>query len=257
MGFLSGLVDTIGNAMGSVIDTVCDLVSEPMRIREHNRYEEAKDSDYRRQVDYLQAQADFEADQVNLSIKKEAEIKRINAEIEEWRKDKLLERLKLTTEAIMHYQEELTKLNTQSIHAIGMMQIDLKSKAQDMVYQKVQRYRKLQDDALNQTMLEFEKIEKQFSNNMTAQEILYKAADRKLGNIIDTASAFLNELNSDIINLNQSIYNLTNKSQVFIENHLKSIYLEQIDLDCNNIDHESLNKVDVLQLQNLDNKNKS
>ena len=69
------------------------------------------------------------------------------------------------------------------------------------------------------------RIEKDFSNNEVAKNILLKAIDKRLANIINTAKIFLLELNEDIKSLNQSINCLTEHGQIFIENHLKQFHL--------------------------------
>ena len=161
----------------------------------------------------------------DLTIKKETEIKRILAEVEEFKKDKEFERMQKVTEAIMRYQEQLTRLNVNAINAIGNMQLDLREKAQQLVYDKTIKYKELQDNAFYEAANDLKKIEIDFSNNEMATGILIKAVDRRLANIIDTAHNFLIELNGDIKVLNQNISILTEKGQTFIEKHLEKIQL--------------------------------
>lgn len=69
------------------------------------------------------------------------------------------------------------------------------------------------------------KIEEKFGSNERAKDILMKAVDTKLGNIIDTSTRFLEELNRDIVNLNESIDRLTQQGQKFIESHLDRFHI--------------------------------
>lgn len=238
MGILSNIVSGIGGAIGSVVDVICDWAREPLRTREHNRREqsaynahsyamESNRTHHRHELELLEKKAEITEREQQLEIEKIQKIAEFNAQLEEWKKDKALERMQLTTEAIMRYQQQLTSLNVQAIQAIGLMQLDLKNKAQEMVYEKTLKYKKLQDDALEQCILEISKIEENFADNPRAQEILYRSADKKLQNVIDTASAFLAELNADITNLNLSITNLTEQGQRFIEGHLNNFYITQ------------------------------
>lgn len=152
---------------------------------------------------------------------------RLIAEIEEWKKDKQFERMVAVSEAIMRFQTELAQLNLESIQAIGNMQLELREKAQVLVYQKTLEYKKLQDDALQEAMKDLEEIEQRFAHNEHAKEILMKAVDKRLGHLIDTANRFLQELNNDIKVINLSISSLTESNQHFIENHLSRFQISQ------------------------------
>ena len=163
--------------------------------------------------------------EVNLAIKKETEIKRVLVEIEEFKKDKEFERMKAVSEAIMKYQEELTRLNVNAINAIGHMQLELREKAQQLVYDKTIRYKELQDQAISEALNDLRRIEDDFSGNDRAKDILIKAVDKRLANIIDTAHNFLIELNADIKLLNQSISLLAEQGQRFIESHLEKFHV--------------------------------
>jgi len=80
-------------------------------------------------------------------------------------------------------------------------------------------------------MVDLEKIESNFSNNEIAKNILTKAVDKKLSNIIDTAQNFLIELNNDIKLLNQSINLLTERGQSFIESHLSHFHVAELPMN--------------------------
>ncbi len=152
---------------------------------------------------------------------------RLIAEIEEWKKDKQFERMVAVSEAIMRFQTELTQLNLESIQAIGNMQLELREKAQVLVYNKTLEYKKLQDDALQETMKDLEEVERRFAHNEQAKEILMRAVDKRLGHLIDTTNRFLQELNNDIKVINLSISSLTESSQHFIETHLSQFQVSQ------------------------------
>ncbi|MCY1551372.1 hypothetical protein D9M68_876970 [compost metagenome] len=105
------------------------------------------------------------------------------------------------------------------------MQLDLREKAQDLVYEKTIKYKELQDSAHHQAYMEIQKIEESFAENEFAKNILYKSVDQRLANIIITAQKFLEELNNDIAVLNKSINLLTEQGQTFIESHLEKFHV--------------------------------
>lgn len=176
-----------------------------------------------------EATAQMEAERLKLeadiAIKKKTEVKRILVEIDELKKDKEFARMKAVSDAIMQYQEHLTKLNVNAIGAIGAMQLDLREKAQNLVYEKTIKYKELQDSAHAQAMQELISIEEKFGGNEAAKSIMYSSVDRRLAGMISTAQNFLLELNNDIAVLNKSINLLTEKGQLFIEDHLKNFHI--------------------------------
>ena len=218
MGLLN-VLSKIGEFAAKPIELLTDWGREPLKNREHARNLE-------RETNIMNTNAKIERDKLeletNLAIKKETEVHRIIAEIDELQKDKDFQRMKLVSESIMKYQEELTKLNVAAINAIGNMQLELRDKAQNLVYEKTVRYKELQDQAIEEAGKDLEKILEKFPDNERMQDIMIKAVDKRLSNVIDTAQNFLLELNEDIKLLNKSINSLAEGGQKFIEKHLDS-----------------------------------
>lgn len=221
MGFLD-MFDKLDDIIYKSIEAITDWVKEPLKRWEGERDIEKQAALINAEVENRIKEKDAD---VNLTIKKETEIKRIITEIEEYKKDKEFERMKAVSEAIMKYQEELTKLNVNAINAIGHMQLDLREKAQTLVYDKTIKYKELQDSAFDEAAEDLKRIENDFSDNEMAKDILIKAVDKRLANIIDTAHNFLIELNADIKLLNQNISILADKGQIFIEHHLDKFHM--------------------------------
>lgn len=244
MGIFSRVGGALLNCISKPVDVLCEWATEPLKSRSHERSESSRESEHRRNMDILTAQKrseheirtkemelehelrakDKELD-VDLEVRRVREIEKAVAEIQEWKKEKEFERMERTTAAIALYLEQLTKLNVETINAIGHMQLELKERAQQLVYEKTIQYKELQDRAIEEAMNDFIKIEEKFGENERAKDILIRAVDTKMGNIIDTSTRFLEELNRDIVSLNQSIDRLTNQGQKFIENHLERFHL--------------------------------
>lgn len=231
-----GLVDAfskLGDIVVKPIELATDWGREPLRKWDHERGIERDcarlNAESQHKIREMDAESEIKAREkkldIDLSIKKETEIKRIFIELEEFKKDKELQRMVAVSEAIMKYQQELTKLNVNAINAIGNMQLDLRDKAQQLVYEKTINYKTLQDRAFNEAADDLKRIDCEFSDNEVARGILIKAIDKRLANIIDTAHNFLLELNADIKLLNQSINILTEHGQNFIESHLEKFHV--------------------------------
>jgi hypothetical protein len=262
MTLMSKLGGALLDCISKPIDVLCDWASEPLKAKSHERDETSKSSEHKRNMEIITAQSRSEHEirvremelahelnkkdkelaceinkknkalaqeekelDVNLEIRRVTEIERASAEIQEWKKEKEFERMERTTAAIAHYLKQLTILNVETINAIGHMQLELKERAQQLVYDRTFQYKKLQDIAIEDAMNDILRIEDKFGSNERAKDILMKAVDTKLGNIIDTSTRFLEELNRDIVNLNESIDRLTQQGQKFIESHLERFHI--------------------------------
>lgn len=262
MTLMSKLGGALLDCISKPIDVLCDWASEPLKAKSHERDETSKNSEHKRNMEIITAQSRSEHEirvremelahelnkkdkevayeinkknkalaqeekelDVNLEIRRVTEIERAAVELQEWKKEKEFERMERTTAAIAHYLKQLTILNVETINAIGHMQLELKERAQQLVYEKTFQYKELQDIAINDAMNDILKIEEKFGSNERAKDILMKAVDTKLGNIIDTSTRFLEELNRDIVNLNESIDRLTQQGQKFIESHLERFHI--------------------------------
>ncbi|NEQ47820.1 MAG: hypothetical protein F6K00_31550 [Leptolyngbya sp. SIOISBB] len=228
MSFLNKVGEALSSFIHKPVDAVCDWITAPLKAAEHERREQSQAAAHERAIAIQESR--IRTDSITSIREREAEseleVKRIRdinitiAEIDEWKKDKALQRMQQTAEAVISYQERLTNLNVSAIEAIGSMQLELRERAQKLVYDKTLQYKELQTIAINEAMSDFKRIDEQFSDNEQAKDILYKAVDRKLANIFKTADSFLVELNEDIKSLNKSISLLAERGQNFIENHL-------------------------------------
>ena len=260
MGFLNTL-SKLGDVIMKPIDLMIDWGKEPLRNKEHKRSLERDSNSVntKARIEKEKIELEFKLKQQenelknnytiqlekekqetlalisklqlqekeldnDLAIRKQTEVHRIMSEIDELQKDKDFQRMKLVSESIMKYQAELTKLNVNAINAIGNMQLELREKAQNLVYDKTVRYKELQDKAINEASDDLEKILEKFPNNERVQDIMIKAVDKRLSNVIDTAQNFLLELNEDIKLLNKSINSLAEGGQKFIEKHLDNFH---------------------------------
>lgn len=231
MNFLN-MFDKLDDIIYKPIESITNWANEPLKSREHKRREESADRELQREIERKTAEQKITSEikmkereqEANIEIKKETEVVRIIAEIEEWKKDQDFKRMKDVSEAVAKYQKALTQLNVDAANDIGNMQIDLREKAQNLVYEKTIKYKELQDTAMKDAMEDLKRIETDFSDNEAAKKILNKAVEDRLENIINVARNFLQELNDDIRSINRNIDLLTDSGQKFIERHLTQFH---------------------------------
>ena len=224
MGFLD-VLSGIGKVAKAPFELIGDFVREPLRGAEHNRQlrqneqqfelsEQARDRDLQRKIQE-------EENRVNLAIKQETEVAKIVMEIEQLRKDKEFARMKAVSEAIVQYQEKLTKINVDAINAIGSMQLELRNKAYDLIAERTKKCKEFQDEVMYEAVKDYQMIEEKFSNNEAAKAVLMNAVDMKLSGMIKSTNNFLDELNKDVSLISSSINLLAESGQKFIERHLE------------------------------------
>jgi hypothetical protein len=218
VGFASILkmFDKLDDIIYKPIETATEWAKEPLRDKQHKRDMAEKEKD-------ATLAQEMAAHKLTLKIKKETEIIRVIAEIEELKKNEEFKRMKAVSEAIIKFQKELTQLNVDAINSIGNIQLGLRENAQKLVYERTIKYKELQDLAMQEAMRDLQKIDEIFGENEMSKKILINAVDKRLANIIDTAYSFLQELNTDIRKLNQNIDILVSNGDKFIKDHLSQL----------------------------------
>jgi len=232
MVFLKNLGSALLGCIEKPVDVLCEWASQPSKDREHKRNLESQSAEARAAHDMakdrLKTESGLRQAEQKLDVELQMKFNESQALIDDMVKEKEFQRLQRTIEAIAKYQEQLTSISQKTITAIGHMQLELKERAQELVYEKTLEYKKLQDVAVKDAMAEFEEIEARFAGNERAQDTLIRAVDIKLGNVINSADRFLQELNSDIENLNNSINSLTHQGQRFIESSLQRLHVSEM-----------------------------
>jgi len=254
MGFFSRFGGAVCDLLKAPFNAIGDLISEPSKRWDHSRHERSLDSSFEREFRNSEQQFEHERKlkelDVELRIKEKTGVNKALAEIDEMKKEKEYERMLRTTEAIKKYLEELTRLKTETIKSIGEMHLDLKLKAQELVYNKTLQYQGVQDSALSKAMEELSIIDSRFEDGSEAKRILTNAVDVKLSNIVNAANNFMLELNRDIVNLNNDISQLTKNGQAFIESHLNRISINGNLANMNNqIDYNEINDIDYKTIE--------
>ena len=222
------VLNDISNIIRGPLSVLEDWAREPLKKFENDRKQKNLDRNLGRSTKEKTEVGRIESEirkaeethKADLYVRMNTEINRINAETEEWQKDQQFERMKKVTEAVAHYQERLNELNLNTIRAIGEMDIELRTKAQNLVLEKTGQYRQIQDEAIKQAEEEFDRIEKKYGSNERVYNIMISTTEKKLVGIIDSCDEFMAQLNTDIAAMNNNINALIGKGQDFIQAQL-------------------------------------
>ena len=223
----------LGDILLSPVNMMCKWAEEPLNRAEYKRQEESKDKDVQREIERQIGVETGLSDQkmkelelsTSLKVKRETEIVRIITEIEQLKKDKEFDRMKLVSDAMMEYQKELTRINVETVETIGSMRIDLQRKAYELIHEKTQQYAELQDKAIQQAEKQLARIDNNPDMRESSRNILSNAVDVKLAGIITNATRFIEQLNDDMQLISKDIGLITSSGQKFIERHLEQFQL--------------------------------
>lgn len=238
----------------SPVDVFGEWLKEPLKRSEHKRQEESKDRDVKRDIERQigvekslseqrirerQFEAKLENDKqhflseqkkseeqftTEMHIKRETEIVRILADIEQLKRDKEFERMKTVSDAMMEYQKELTRINVDAVETIGSMRIELQRKVYDLIHEKTQQYKDMQYKAIQQAKEQSIEI-----NSIDLPDeyksMLMSGVTEMLTSSIKEATRFVQQLNDDMQLINKDINLITTSGQQFIERHLQQFQL--------------------------------
>ncbi|MDE6832885.1 MAG: hypothetical protein K2J39_01350 [Ruminococcus sp.] len=144
--------------------------------------------------------ADLEA-----KAKIEADIRRWNAEIDQMILQKEDERRARLVECMKRYQIDLANATRDIVNSIGLMSLELREKANQMVIEKTKEYRALQDESKKQSLLELREVKEMFfKDDPDTYKIMVSDIIQERSSAIELASRFIVELSEDMKRLNQN-----------------------------------------------------
>lgn len=231
MGFFD-IFDKIDDIIYRPIDVICDWIEEPLKRAEDKRKVLARQQAADIEREARQQSADIEREarkqiaeinekekRLNVELAKQdeknknaaykekaeidAEIRRWNAEIDQMINNQEDERRDKLVEAIKRYQIDLAKASRDIVNSIGLMSLELREKANNMVLEKTKEYKKIQDEAKKESLLQLKEAKELFFNDdPSTYELLRDNILQERKDMIDMAGQFILTLSKDIENLN-------------------------------------------------------
>ena len=210
MAFLN-MLDKVDDFFYKPMETICNWLEEPLKIFEAKRNMTAEEKKHELERIDREHAAQLESD-----------MKKLDFELEELRKDKVIERNKATLETIKKYKADMAKLSVEIVNTIGNMTLDLRERANNFVQDNVKRYKELQDDAITKADKRLEEIEIKYPEGSKSKEIMQDAVAKQMNSIIDRADNFMNTLNDDLKKITSMIDDITLNLDKSVENVLHS-----------------------------------
>lgn len=209
---LLDMFDKLDDIIYKPIESVCEWIKEPLKVREFNREQQAAQNkaDLEAKAKRLEAEIALwddqrRADLENARAKAEIELHNLAA-------DSQLQRNTAMVEAIEKYQLDLARVTQEIITSIGTMNLELRAKANDMLLSKMRDYKALQDEAIETADNRLVEIKNRYSDNERVRIKMEDSVISQMESIITHANRFMDELSEDLRKINDTIQQLTEDS---------------------------------------------
>jgi len=220
MGFLD-MFDKLDDIIYKPVEAVCDWIKEPLRGFEQKR-------DIAKERQHMQMQEDMRRLEEKIAMEQEEhaakmqfqrqkwdiEINTIIAEQEAGHRDRLVESIK-------NYQVQLASASRDIVESIGAMSIKLRCMANDLVLEKTQEYKRIQDEAKRQSIQELKEVKDNFfESDPETYRMLVSDIMEERRSMVETAGKCIVELSEDLKRLNENTDDLMKQGMRAVERYL-------------------------------------
>ena len=220
MGITSVIGKVFKTATGP-LGVLEDWATEPLKRWENNRQQQNADREVERRireqtgVESVKSQLRREEaeHQVSLEIKMQTDIARINAETEQWAKDKEAARAKELAEAAIEFIKQSGKLLSDIQSEFGNMNLELREKAQNFILEKTREFKAEAKEAFIDSMEEVKMIKENFPDDKEMEKMYIEDSRDRYRSFFTTTTEFIVNLKDELKNMNQSIDRLTISGQ--------------------------------------------
>lgn len=223
MGFFD-MFDKLDDIIYQPVEVICEWAREPLRKWEHGRSRDSREQNAQIQEDRRRMEAQLEMEreehEANLQFQRQkwdVEIDKMIAEQEDARRDKLVE-------AIKNYQIQLADASRDIVNSIGIMTIELRSRANDLIIEKTQAYKKVQDEAKRQSMQALKEAKDAFAeSDPQTYRMLVDEIMEERRSMVETAGKCIVELSEDLKRLNDNMVVLTQQGMETVDRYLRPV----------------------------------
>lgn len=205
MAFLD-MFDKLDDLIYAPVNTVCEWTKEPLRRAESKRQQVATQQAADIENTKLKTEAEVELERKERLAQLERDQKQWDADIEDLRSTREIERNERVLNALIEYRRSIIEDAKDIANDLSQMEISLVKEAHDLVINKTNEYKALQEKAMKQCDEQLEEIGKRFANNERVRIRREDMVIAQTDDIINAAKDFISELKEDIkrININNS-----------------------------------------------------
>jgi len=208
-----GMFDKLDDIIYEPIRTICHWAEEPLRKKEAERARAKAEHDFK-----LEKQRNEEELIKNRKFAEiDADVRRWNAEIDDFISRQEIERNKKILDAITEYRRSMIEDAIHIAANLSEMEIDLAEKAHDLVLRKTEEYKRIQDDSIKKCDERLQEIQERYANNERVRIRMEDMVIDQSTSIIEAATKFIQELEEDIRRINIANSNRIDKATEFTE----------------------------------------
>lgn len=204
--------DKIDDIVYEPIHAISKWIEEPLKKFEHNR----KMAEQRQAADIEMENKRLEAEIREQDKKSTAELRLMveerEAEIQQMIDEHKANNLDRLVESIKRYQIDLGTASQEIIKSIGLMSIELREKANEMVLEKTKQYIAIQDEVKSKSNEELRQAKSDFGDDPIIYGDLVKQILDERRTMVDNASKFITALADDIKTINDTTNQLAQNS---------------------------------------------
>lgn len=193
------------------VKTICDWIEEPLKKWEHGR-----------ETDVRKLEAQLENDRAENDTRLQREMDEWEIKCQEMIREQEDAHNDKVVESIKNYQIQLANATEDIVKSIGIMSIELRREANNLVLEKTREYKQIQDEAKRQSVQELAEAKDMFFESdpdtyrMLVSDIM---AERR--SMVETAGTFITELSKDLKRLNENTDRLMNEGMKAVNRHLE------------------------------------
>lgn len=214
------MFDKLDDIIYEPVKGICNWVEEPLRRfsseRELKKMDKQADIEMKMQANAAELEAFNARQKAELEIDRKrwnAEIDQMIAEQEDARKDKLVE-------AIKNYQITLATATKDIVESMGLMSIELRRQANELVKERTDQYIALQAKAMDDAEKRLIEIGEKFASNERVRTRMEDSVINNMDTILENGDKFIKELSEDLKQLNQNTDILMNEGMQNINKYL-------------------------------------
>ncbi len=204
--------DKIDDIVYEPVHAISRWIEEPLKKFEHDRKMKEQKQAVELEMEKKRLEAEIREQDKKSTAELQLMVKEREAEIQQMIDEHKANNLDRLVESIKRYQIDLGKASQEIIRNIGLMSIELRKIANEMVLEKTKQYIAIQDEAKNKSNEELRQAKSDFGDDPVIYENLVKQILDERRAMVDNASKFITALADDMKKINDTTNQLAQNS---------------------------------------------
>lgn len=188
-----------------MFDKVDDIIYKPVESITEWTKEPLKRWQHKRDMETVKNAAEVEAYSARQAAELAVDQRKWNAEIDELIADNQAKRNEQMVDSLKRYQIELANATKDIVESLGLMSLELRRQANNLLEEKTMEYKKIQDDAKRQSIEELKEVKEMFfKDDPDTYKIMVNNIMAERRAMVDVAQKFMIELSEDFKRLNNN-----------------------------------------------------